>query len=299
MSRKIDEAADNILKDYLSCDKEVCILCDLPHEALGEHLKGAAKKVHLEVVENKQTIMKIVDKCREKKVFLGIFFEPESFGMFQLYEFLDFSDGQPFVKGLRGESYISILPKESSIRIYGADSVRCRENKEKIFCKMKDNREYRVTTENGTNLYFKSRKWIDDGNEVLTAPVENSINGVIAVDASLFYKKIECILDFYISDGRLVDIKARDEEGENEIKEYYRMTHEAFKEIQNKQLAEVGIGINSGAIISGCFMESEMMFGTCHFCFGNNHCYGGENISDFHGASVLIRNPSFRQVQEI
>jgi hypothetical protein len=42
-------------------------------------------------------------------------------------------------------------------------------------------------------------------------------------------------------------------------------------------------------------MESEMVFGTCHFCFGNNDCYGGKNKSDFHGASVLIKEPHFEE----
>ncbi|MBR3824341.1 MAG: hypothetical protein IKJ39_03990 [Lachnospiraceae bacterium] len=52
----------------------------------------------------------------------------------------------------------------------------------------------------------------------------------------------------------------------------------------------------SAATISDCFMEAEAAINTCHFCFGNNVCYGGKNASEFHGNSVLIRNPKFVEI---
>ena len=64
----------------------------------------------------------------------------------------------------------------------------------------------------------------------------------------------------------------------------------------NTQLAEIGIGFCGGAQITDCFMEAEAAAGTCHFCFGNNVCYSGENQSGFHGASVLIRSPVFTRL---
>lgn len=144
-------------------------------------------------------------------------------------------------------------------------------------------------------LYFTSRNWIDDGNEILTAPLGESINGVIAVDGSLFFQSTNTIIDFYIKNGNLAKIQARDSKDHNLVELYEQMTNHDFKSEINKQLAEIGIGCNTNVIISDCFMESEMMFGTCHFCFGNNHCYGGNNESDFHGASVLIKSPHFEE----
>ena len=74
------------------------------------------------------------------------------------------------------------------------------------------------------------------------------------------------------------------------------MTARDMQNPVNMQLAEIGIGFCNGAMISDCFMEAETIVNTCHFCFGNNICHGGKNESEFHGASILIRNPIFEQI---
>jgi hypothetical protein len=122
-----------------------------------------------------------------------------------------------------------------------------------------------------------------------------SKDGIIAVDGTLFFQDIGTIIDFYIERGKLKKVEARDIKDNRLVEQYKEMTNNDFSVSVNRQLTEIGIGCNTNAIISDCFMESEMMFGTCHFCFGNNACYGGENISDFHGASVLIKGPNFEE----
>ena len=96
-----------------------------------------------------------------------------------------------------------------------------------------------------------------------------------------------------IDHGNVVNIEAYDERSEALAKEYKAMISRTIEDPVNLQLAEIGIGFCHGAEISDCFMEAETVAGTCHFCFGNNICYGGNNASEFHGNSVLIKNPQF------
>jgi leucyl aminopeptidase (aminopeptidase T) len=42
-------------------------------------------------------------------------------------------------------------------------------------------------------------------------------------------------------------------------------------------LAELGIGTNPGAMISGRILEDEKVEGTVHFAFGTNTSFGGDN----------------------
>ena len=185
------------------------------------------------------------------------------------------------------------MPIDSALRVYGSDEALDEQARTKLLAVLEANTNYRVESDLGTELHFTARQWLDHKNEILTAPLEESVNGVIAVDGAVFFQKSNAVLDFYVQAGELVRIRARDAEGTKLVRLYEQMTAHDFKERKNRQLAEIGIGCNTGAIISGCFMESEMVYGTCHFCFGYNVCYGGENASDFHGGSLLIKRPRF------
>ncbi len=141
-------------------------------------------------------------------------------------------------------------------------------------------------------LEYSLYKWFDYSKGAPT------INGVIAVDGALFFKKISTILFFYIKDGKIESIKAKENAMPDDLIEYENMTQSDFNNECNKQLAEIGLGFCDNAIISNCFMEAEAAYNTCHFCFGNNECYGGINKSNFHGASILIKEPQFEIIYD-
>lgn len=198
-----------------------------------------------------------------------------------------------FFKRTTIKSKVLVFPIESAKRIFSGSIEKEISNRDLLLSKMKANTRYRITTVNGTDLEFTSRYWNISDFKICTAPIENTINGVIAVDGALFFKKISNILYFHISDGRINDIKINDNSAMDDLTEYKNMTHYDFKNEYNKQLAEIGLGFCEKAIISNCFMEAEAVYNTCHFCFGNNECYGGVNKSNFHGASILIKEPKF------
>ena len=217
--------------------------------------------------------------------------EPETYIAYHLFLNLDFSQGEPRIPNI--DSKVLIFPLDSVARIFSMAPERDRAEKNRVLSELQNDSKYRITTSLGTDLTFQARSWIPLDFEVCTAPIEDSIYGEIVVDGALFFKKIRSNLHFFIEQGKLKKITASDHIGEADRKEYIAMTEKDMKEPANCQLAEIGIGFCHGAEVTDCFMEAEAVKGTCHFCFGNNICYGGNNASDFHGASILIQNPHF------
>lgn len=290
------KCAQRIINDALSGRTNSMVICDKPHADLASMVREI---YHVKTRDLK--IMVVDDRIASDEAFRRsllegletiVLIEPKSFSDFRVNKWLDFSFGMPKVSGLH-QSYVSVLPITSTTRVYGSQFSRDAAAKAELLSSLKPNSEHIIVTDSGTRLLFTSRHWISQGNEVLTAPIENSVNGIIAVDGALFFQKIDTVIDFFIKAGELVEIKAKNRQYDDLVEQYRQMTERDFTSRKNRQLAEIGVGFNTGAIISDCFMESEMVYGTCHFCFGNNSCYGGSNISDFHGGSILIKAPRF------
>lgn len=241
------------------------------------------------VVDCGQAFRTIDTKCAVVMV------EPGTYSAYRLFQNLDFNGGEPRIPNV--DSKVLVFPLDSIERIFSADPENDYAEKNRLLSELQDDLKYRITTSLGTDLTFRARKWIPLDFEVCTAPIEDSICGEIVVDGALFFKKIESKLRFVIEHGKLVEVTVYDQMGKADREEYIAMTERDMKEPVNRQLAEIGIGFCHGAEITDCFMEAEAAVGTCHFCFGNNICYAGNNASEFHGASVLIQNPQFEIIE--
>lgn len=219
---------------------------------------------------------------------------PETYAAYRLFLHLDFSRGEPKIPGI--ESKILIFPTDSIVRIFSVDPECHTAEKNRLLSVLLADSKYRITTPLGTDLVFRARTWLPLDFEVCTAPLEDSVSGEIVIDGALFFKKTDSKLRFIIERGKLTKMTAFDQAGEADLREYIAMTKNDMEDPVNCQLAEIGIGFCGGAEITDCFMEAEAVKGTCHFCFGNNICYGGNNASEFHGASVLIKDPNFELI---
>ena len=146
-------------------------------------------------------------------------------------------------------------------------------------------------------LFEERRKWIgDDGiytkkgsfgnlpaGEVFIAPLENKTNGTIIVDASVGgIGKVDKNIRIDIKDGFIDNIA-----GGKIAKSFKRL----LKNKLYKNVAELGIGTNYKAKITGEVLEDEKVFGTCHIAFGNNRHFGGTVDVPFH-VDFVIRNPT-------
>lgn len=293
----LDLHSKRIIKDNLNPFDDLYIICDSSHAPLAQNI------CNLFIDNGFRSFYSIIDSFEtanasfEESLVLNfqtlVLIEPSTFSAFKIPMWLDFSYGDPIISKLSAHSFVVVLPIASTYRVYGSSIEKDKSVASELLNFLENHSKYKLTTDNGTELYFTSRNWISYRDEVLTAPVETSINGTIVVDASLFFQRVTSPITFKIVDGKLHSVSSDDPENIELVSMYEKMTKNDFKNEVNKQLAEIGIGVNTGAEISDCFMESELVYGTCHFCFGNNKCYGGDNPSDFHGASILIRNPKF------
>ena len=172
--------------------------------------------------------------------------------------------------------------------------------------------EIRVTTDRGTDLTLKIKKstiHINDGNytesgtggnmpcgEVYLAPLKKQAEGRAVIDLSsknihgttLLTEPIELIVE----GGEVVRII-----GDNSGAEKLRETIE-WAEINSKypwgirRLAELGIGTNPKAQVSGNMIIDEKILGSAHVAIGSNAWFGGSVYAKIHVDQVM-KEPQF------
>lgn len=174
-----------------------------------------------------------------------------------------------------------------------------------LLAKMKNRKRLHVTAPGGTDLRIKlgNRKWIEDsglyhkpgvwGNlpagEIFIAPLENGVDGTLVVDGSTgFFGLPKHPIRIRIEKGRMKEIRCKDKAMQRRIRNLI------FKESDaNAQtVAELGIGTNTSAKLTGNLLEDEKVYGTAHIAFGDNQNMGGKNRSKIH-IDMIFKNPKF------
>ncbi len=120
--------------------------------------------------------------------------------------------------------------------------------------------------------------------EAYLAPVEGSTNGVFVVDASMagIGKINDKPIEIIVKNGLAVEIKGGKEAA---------ILREQVEKIGEKarNIAELGIGTNDAATISGDILEDEKVKGTVHIALGNNMSMGGTVIVPFHVDGIMLK----------
>ena len=157
--------------------------------------------------------------------------------------------------------------------------------------------EVRITSERGTDVTIpvRERKGIpDDGDlaargafgnlpcgEGFIAPVEGGTRGRIVFDGSLWpIGRLEEPLAVDVRDGYAVDISGARADEFRAVLE--RHGQEAFA------VAELGIGANERAQLTGNVLEDEKILGTIHVALGDNHSFGGSIRVASHQDGVVL-----------
>ena len=152
-----------------------------------------------------------------------------------------------------------------------------------------------MTTELGTNITFKVGKgrFFGDNGGILDFPgaygnlPEGEIafgpetcEGVYVVDTSFADCGIlKSPLSFRVRGGVVVEIEGA---GSKALMERLdKAGARAYK------VAELGIGLNKKAIITGNILEDEKVIGTAHVAVGNNTSFGGTNDVQLHLDGVI------------
>jgi len=160
-------------------------------------------------------------------------------------------------------------------------------------------RTVRITTAKGTDFTVavsKKRVLVDDtgiyskpkgfGNlpagEVCFAPLENKSNGVFVVDASMLDELMKTPIKIKVKNGYAYEIT-----GGSQAKKLLKMIKPLGKTAFN--IAELGIGTNPEAKITGNVLEDEKVMGTCHVAVGNNSALGGKIYAKCHLDGIMTK----------
>ncbi|WP_333594047.1 aminopeptidase [Anaerospora hongkongensis] len=121
--------------------------------------------------------------------------------------------------------------------------------------------------------------------EAYVAPVEGTTEGVFVIDGAMAgIGVLETPIKLTVEKGYVSKI-----EGGQEGQKLEATLNEYGKEARN--IAELGIGTNDQAILSGRVLEDEKVMGTVHIALGNNVGFGGTCQVQLHLDGILL-NPT-------
>jgi aminopeptidase len=171
---------------------------------------------------------------------------------------------------------------------------------------LKNAEQLHITSEVGTDLKLgiDKRPFTDDVHvkpggmcnlpcgEIYCAPEETKGDGVVVFDASIGdIGLLNSPLKVHLRNGRIIRFESDDKNLLSRIMKLSSVDEDAMI------IGELGIGINTGARITGIMLEDEKAINTAHIAFGNNEDFpgGGKNHSKIH-RDYLFYKPTIEVV---
>jgi leucyl aminopeptidase (aminopeptidase T) len=202
----------------------------------------------------------------------------------------------------RGAKIVSMpgITKEIISRCLDIDYLKMKNRMEKMKRKIDGARSAILKSSLGgeLKLEFDGRKWIMDcgvinpgevtnlpAGELFIAPIEGKASGEIFIDGSIagITSPEAPPLHLVFVEGILTKIDGKD-------------AHRLISLLEKrggaaKNLAELGIGFNTKAILSGNTLEDEKVAGTCHIAVGDNSTIGGRIRAGIH-IDCVVKSPT-------
>ncbi|MBW8059759.1 MAG: aminopeptidase [Solirubrobacterales bacterium] len=190
------------------------------------------------------------------------------------------------------------VTEEMLARVMGADMRRLRRQGAAVCAPLSAGSEARITCAHGSDLRLglEGRTAIADagalrrrgafGNlpcgEGFIAPVEGTAEGTLIVDGSIAgVGRVETPVSLTIRDGHLTEATGADGALLIEL-----LTKHG---LEGTNVAELGIGTNEEAILSGNILEDEKILGTAHVAFGASAAIGGTVQVPVHLDCVILK----------
>ncbi|HEX2051891.1 MAG TPA: aminopeptidase [Actinomycetota bacterium] len=190
------------------------------------------------------------------------------------------------------------VTEDMLVRVMQADHDAVRRRSRAVASLLTAGRTVTITSEAGTDLTLSiegRRGMPDDGDlrgrgscgnlpagESFVAPVEGVARGRIVFDGSIWPLGLlpePLVVD--VSDGYATAFGGPCGDDFRAILEPHG--RDAFA------LAELGIGTNEAAQLTGNVLEDEKILGTIHIAFGDNHSFGGKVRVESHQDGVVLR----------
>jgi len=161
--------------------------------------------------------------------------------------------------------------------------------------------EIEISTPNGTAISFsvKGRKaGIDTGllntpgafgnlpaGEVYLAPVEGTASGQLVLEWSPV-RELRAPVTLIVKKGLVEEVLGKEEFA-------LQLEKKLSERIENRNIAEFGIGTNNRAKRPDNILESEKILGTIHIALGDNSSFGGSVRTPFHQDFVFFQPTVF------
>jgi leucyl aminopeptidase (aminopeptidase T) len=202
--------------------------------------------------------------------------------------------------GARGATLPNIN-EDMMKRTLRADYRRIEERTRKVITQIAGAAEARVTTLKGTDITMslEGRTCHEDtgiittpgsstnlpAGEAYLAPVEGTARGRIVADGSCAgIGVLRNPITIEVADGLAADIS-----GGREADALIGLISKFGEDGRN--IAELGIGTNDKAVLSGSTLEDEKVMGTVHIALGDNVSMGG-NVSVASHLDLIIKSPT-------
>lgn len=302
---KLLKAAEIAVKQCMGVKKDetVLIIADIPKRSIGQALFNAAQNIGSETLYLEMTPRQI--NGEEPPAAVAEIMKQFDVVMCPTSKSLTHTDARR--EACKAGTRVGTLPgitEDMMIRTMSADYHRIAELTYKVSEVLNKGSIARLTTELGTDITIpiggiqaiSSTGLITEpgtfGNlpsgESYLMPEEGKSEGIFIVDGSM--AGIGIIADkpirIRVENGMAVEISGGDEA--NKLNEMVEKVGE-----RARNLAELGIGTNYMATITGDILEDEKVAGTVHLALGNNVSMGGTFNVPFH-VDGIIRNPTLK-----
>ncbi|HEX2057681.1 MAG TPA: aminopeptidase [Actinomycetota bacterium] len=189
------------------------------------------------------------------------------------------------------------ITEEMMARTMSADFASLRPRSRAVAERLTEGSEVRITSAAGTDLTLgiEGRTGIsDDGDlgtsgafgnlppgEAFLAPVEGTANGRLVVDGTMWpVGRLSDPLVWEVVDGYVEEMSGRHAAEVRAVLEKHG--RDAFA------IAELGIGTNDAAQLTGNVLEDEKILGTIHVAVGDNHTFGGTTRVSSHQDGIVL-----------
>lgn len=203
------------------------------------------------------------------------------------------------------------LPPQPLENLYRVCSVPYRNHvafHDRLMVTLRSARQVRITSPCGTDLSFCVRPFVAHTfsarqpgqfmlgipGEVTTAPLETSAEGRLVFDVGVYMGPLSEWAAIEIREGLVVSVEREgryDGSGAppDPVLDHFlaELRERAVQWPDALRVGEFGLGTNSSARYSGCYVEDEAVMGSCHIDFGANTQFGGILSGPHHGGGVV------------
>ncbi|HVM35319.1 MAG TPA: aminopeptidase [Actinomycetota bacterium] len=299
----MQKAIQTVLVDCLAVrpGENVVVLTDPKRRAIGDALIAAARELEAEAVliEMAERIThgtEPPDLVAAAMLECDVFIAPTSKSVSHTAARRAANDN-----GARAATMPEVT-EDMLVRTMSADYGAVKRRSQAVAALLDSGREVRITSAAGTDLTLaiEGREGIaDDGDlgapgafgnlpagEGFIAPLEGRSHGRLVVDGTIWpIGRLDEPLAITIEDGYAVDFDGPAAGRFRAVVEPHGK--EAFA------VAELGIGTNEAATLTGNVLEDEKILGTIHVAFGDNHSFGGTIRVSSHQDGIVV-SPTLR-----